>query len=149
MKNGKIQLILLIVINILLSGCTAGTPTIITKKQIEYIHPPKIICPDLQIDTLNLRSYEFKVLPDLTTWGITQKTIENIYKNNPKTDYRYLYNHLDTPWWSVSPEDFENVDKNDIDKLTALKQAKIVIQSLKNCINNYNKTFTVLESATK
>jgi hypothetical protein len=69
--------------------------------------------------------YEPIVIPPLLDLGAP---VENIPE--------YLSDHLDHGWMALSLADWEDVDRNDIDKLRYTKQQKVVIDFYRKCVKD-------------
>ena len=137
----------IVVVLIILTGCDRVLkPTVVVQTEVEYIKAPPLRCPVNTIDVPPLKRYEFKVLPPLSIWGVTHEMIDELYEQGAEgeggtnlQDYRYLKDYLGNTWWAVEPGHFQNLDMNDIDKLQALKQSRLLVRTLLDCVRNYNK----------
>jgi len=96
----------------------------VIEKQIEYIEKEFSCGPEPQVDTLVLLAYEPIVLPSLSALSVTPDHLPD-----------WLVEHFDHGWIALSEADWEDVDKNDIDKLRYAQQLWAVIKFYRSCVN--------------
>ena len=110
----------------LLFGCST-VPKLwdapIFEKQVEYITQRLECGPEPTVDALRLAEYEPIVLPSLSALGLPADSLPD-----------WLVEHFDHGWIALSEADWEDVDKNDIDKKRLAAQQAVVIEFYRQCL---------------
>ena len=108
------------------AGCST-VPTLwekpVIEKQVEYITQELDCGPEPRVDALRLAGYEPIVLPSLSALGVAVDLLPD-----------WLVEHYDHGWIALSEADWEDVDKNDIDKKRLAGQQAVVIEFYRKCL---------------
>lgn len=117
----------LIAMSLPLFGCSTVKPLWdkpIIETKVEYIKQELNCGPEPKVDALVLLEYEPIVLPSLSVLGVTPDLLPD-----------WLVEHFDHGWIALSDADWEDVDRNDIDKLRYARQLRSVIDFYRSCVD--------------